>query len=494
MTRGLVSLKCERPYLFDAIARRASRRGLVRDWTAIVTPRDVRGALDTSFYRRTVDFKQFLALGGDVEPTEVERLEAAYGTPTLWDATVADRRMFSLVPAVYASNPGYRAYPHEDLVRMVGRAYRAAERMLDECEPEVVILESCSAIDEYALYRIAKTRGIKPVFITESRVRNRWFLCGDPFGISPAIGRTARELSRGIASPITEDERRFAEEVLRGIRDSAERPKSYDAAISYVRELRAVKLDRLAAFPLRAARGVLRWQREGDEDPYVPDPLRALPERIALRWRAFRDTRLAHWEAPVDGETFAYFPLQMQPEATTAIMAPAYLDLVGLAECIARAIPVTWKLYVKEHPMMLGSRAAAYYDRLRRSPNVRLINPGASSHELIRRARIVFTVTGTAAWEGAVIGTPAITFAPTPFDGCRGVHRFTRSMDQLPIFVKTVMSGHAEPHELEPLHYLVAVQRNSFEADSIAYARAGAELADVEIDRIVDALSVLQRT
>jgi hypothetical protein len=221
----------------------------------------------------------------------------------------------------------------------------------------------------------------------------------------------------------------------------------------------------------------------------VPDPARAILDRLTLRWRVLRDRHLIRWERPIPGEPFGYFPLQMQPEATTSLMAPAFLDQVGTAEAIARSLPLGWKLYVKEHPMMLGARPSRYYARLRDTPNIRVIDPSVVSHSLVASAKMVFTMTGTAAWEASVMGTPAITFAPTPFDGSHSVRRMTDSLDRLPQVIRDLLEERTPAAAYSPLDYLVAAQRHSFAGDTIAYTNTPDHLEQADVERIVDALA-----
>jgi hypothetical protein len=488
--KGLISFKCERPFLFDAVAKRARQRGVVGEWAGVVTPSEVLPRLDASFYGWLLRFPEFLAMAGRPDGAECDRLEAQYGDPTLWSAVTADRRLFSLEPSVYATNPAYRGFSHQELIRYAASAFRAAELVYERWQPQVVFLEAGTSVDEFALYRVAAVRGLRTLFITESRVRNRWFLCPDPYGVSEDITRTARALGAGQARVATAEERAFADEVLGGIRNQAERPKSYAAAIQYMSDRRAVHWDRVLSFPWTVARNVVRYLQASDEDLYVSNPARAVPHRIAMRVQVARQRWLTRWDQPVAGERFAYFPLQMQPETTTSVMAPTFLDQVNLIETIARALPMTLSLYVKEHPMMLGLRPAAYYRRLRQIPNVRLVAPDVPSHDLITRSALVLTITGTAAWEAAAIGTPAITFARTPFDGCKGIARFQAPLETLPQFVRRVLDGEAG-QAFAPEDYLVAVLRHSFPADTIAYARDPGLVADAEIDRIVTALAAV---
>lgn len=488
--KGLVSLKCERSYVHHGVVEDSLQRGLAEDWWAIVTPATVETDLRRRRgpYRKLWSFSEFMALGGDPRLDDVNEIERRYGAP-LWNAVVPDRRLYSPDRRAFAANPSFRGYRHEELIRIVGRAFRAAERVLDRTRADVVLLEGGASVDEQALYRVAHARGIPTLFLTDARVRNRWFLAADPFGQSPAIRDGARALRDGEAPPPTPDERAFAETVLRGIRERSERPASYAPAMQFIEQNAQLQPGRVLRFPLRAAESVLGYSRSAARDnPYIPDPRRQLPERLALRWRVLRDRFVTRWDRPVDGERYVYLPLQMQPEGTTSIFAPAFLDQLALTEIVARSIPLTWKLYVKENPAMWGCRSRVYYARLRGIPNVRLLRPTEPSHPLTARARLLLTITGTAAWEAAVMGTPAIKLAPTVFEGVEGIATFRQSMTDLPEFISGVLAGRHLRGEFSPTDYIVSVLRNTFAADHITYGRHPDGVPPEETRQLVDAM------
>lgn len=486
--KGLVSLKIERPYLFDGIVEECVRRNLISEWWALATPLDVLETVKrTGHYARVLGFTEFLRLGGEPRESELDEIERRHGTPTLRDVVVADRRLFTLDAGTYAHNPAYRGFSHEEVMRVIGRAFLAAEKILDELQPQLVLLESCVAVDELALYHVARARGIPAILIMDARVGNRWFLSENPRGISKEITSTAVALREG-RTPATPEERRFAEEHLSAIRERLAMPAACVDALDWIAEKREVRVGRVLGFPLKAARAFLKDREEARDNPYVPNPLRAVPDRIGYRWRILRDRRLVGWEKPVAGERFVYFPLQMQPEASTSLYAPAYLDQVALVEAIARSIPITWRLYVKEHPVMLGARPWSFYRRLQAVPSVRLIDPTVQSHDLIRTSRLVCSITGTAAWEAAAIGTPAILFGETVFSGCRGIATFDETATRLASFVHDVLDGRRLDGAFDPVDYLVAVLRNTFPADTITFAGAPGMVAAGETARIVDEL------
>jgi hypothetical protein len=86
-------------------------------------------------------------------------------------------------------------------------------------------------------------------------------------------------------------------------------------------------------------------------------------------------------------------------------------DQAHLVERIARLLPSTHELWVKQHVDSLGDWSLGWLRNLGRLPNVRLLDPRLSTFDLIRRAALVVSVAGTVSYEAALLGTPAVTVA-----------------------------------------------------------------------------------
>jgi hypothetical protein len=114
--------------------------------------------------------------------------------------------------------------------------------------------------------------------------------------------------------------------------------------------------------------------------------------------------------ARIGEEAYILLPLQVNPEASTMILAPNFVNQLVMVESLAKNIPMTHKLYVKEHPAMLGRRPREFYEEIQRFPNVRLIDAREDNFRLIRHADLVVTATGTGGWEAILMGRPVITF------------------------------------------------------------------------------------
>jgi len=164
----------------------------------------------------------------------------------------------------------------------------------------------------------------------------------------------------------------------------------------------------------------------------------------------------------------AFYPLHVQPEASIDVRGSFFSDQIKLIKDIRRSLPIDVTLVVKEHPNFLGQRGAGFFRKLRRIPNVTLVPHGLSTFDIYKRASIVFTVTGTAAYEAGLLGIPAVVFSPIYFAGlssirhCRDItdlkrvvfellDDFRRDLDADTRFMATLMAHSHEGYWTNPL-------------------------------------------
>jgi len=152
-----------------------------------------------------------------------------------------------------------------------------------------------------------------------------------------------------------------------------------------------------------------------------------LPERIGFFWRRLvNGFRLRHLYKYDDLDSIsgkvAFYGLHVQPENSIDVLGSYFSNQKKLIQDIRRALPFDTTLIVKEHPNFLGLRPPGFLTSLRRIPNVKVIHHGISTFEIYKRASIVFTVTGTTAYEAAMLGVPAVVFVPMFFSGLSAVH------------------------------------------------------------------------
>lgn len=176
----------------------------------------------------------------------------------------------------------------------------------------------------------------------------------------------------------------------------------------------------------------------------------------SVRRRLFKKNNL--FESPVKGEKYVYMPLHLIPESTTFVKAPFYINELSVIEAVSKALPPTWKLYVKEHQAMIGERGIDFYKAVKKIPNVRLvqINYYNDPKPWINYAEGVITITGTSAYEAALMGKKALVFGDVMFGVIDGIEK-VNSLEELPSLIKNF--GHVE-NEHSCAAYIKAVKRH----------------------------------
>ena len=107
--------------------------------------------------------------------------------------------------------------------------------------------------------------------------------------------------------------------------------------------------------------------------------------------------------------SYAYFPLQFQPESSSDLWNPWLNNQIETSRMLAQSMPDDLCLVVKEHPAMLGRRSCSFYEKLLKSPNVVLVDPYKNSHiEIIKNSNIVITSSITTSFEAALHRKPCV--------------------------------------------------------------------------------------
>ena len=148
-------------------------------------------------------------------------------------------------------------------------------------------------------------------------------------------------------------------------------------------------------------------------------------------------------------EPFLFYPLHEEPERTLLIGSPFYTNQIEIIRHIAKSLPITHILLVKEHPSqeVRGWRINSFYKELMKIPNVILIHPDMSFHELIKKSSLVISISGTAALESAFYEKPSIIFADTIFSNLSFVEK-VNSIPELPKIIRTSLEKKVDLSEL----------------------------------------------
>jgi hypothetical protein len=137
-------------------------------------------------------------------------------------------------------------------------------------------------------------------------------------------------------------------------------------------------------------------------------------------------------------EKFFLFTLHVQPEASTDVLAPYFVDQISVIRQIALSLPPNYRLVVKEHIPAFGSRSSDFYRNIQKIPNVWLLSDQFSNQELLKACTGVVTITGTIGWEAWCMGKPVAVFGNTRYDSLPGVYKVS-NVEQLKNWVRSVV-------------------------------------------------------
>ncbi len=313
---------------------------------------------------------------------------------------------------------------HEELQQFVCCFLDTYEERLRCFKPDLVFIVVIAALPTLALARVCEWMGIPYVVLRSARIGNRFVLSlNDSTERFYQIEQAFEEAcARGGTLPQLPPE--FKTYLDSYKTDNPEAPvwaATCNRSIDKIQKTNPLLFygDLALRFALACKRKLLppkgrdlRWKH--------PFSILSFHLRQKLAVRHFRPEQ---FDAPCDGEPYIYFPLHMTPEASTMVLSPAFTDQNALIDLLAARIPLTHKLYVKEHPTMIGCRPAGFYERIRRHTNVRLINPLVDSMALTRRADLLASITGTAAWEAILMERPVLMFGESFFSHLGLCHR-----------------------------------------------------------------------
>jgi hypothetical protein len=302
-----------------------------------------------------------------------------------------------------------------EIMRMAEVVLREIAANYDRIKPDFVLSTDIACFVSYAHFALARERGIPFWCVGSGRMPQRISVYSAGAQRWERYESLVAELGqRGLTS----DERRNAEAYLETFRDRPARPSGMKTR------------DRKPGIALSDL-GRLRYAARrffGDrENPTSIPPTRVIQQRLLRMARVRTADAAGVFEQPVAGEKFVLFPLHYQPEATTLVQAPLYVDQIALLRDIAASLPVGYRLYVKEHVSSRGRRPLSYYQQIRKIPAVRMLGPDVDTFALIRDAAAIAVITGTAGWEGLMFGKPVVSFGHVFYNLHKSVYRAGRA-------------------------------------------------------------------
>ena len=188
-----------------------------------------------------------------------------------------------------------------------------------------------------------------------------------------------------------------------------------------------------------------------------------------------------------DSTQFVYFPLQIMPERTLLISSPFNTNQIEIIKHISKSLPIGYRLYVKEHPLMIIRewRKTSFYNEILSIPNVQFLHHSIKTEDIMKKCSLVVTINGAAGLEAAIHKKPSILFSDFSFSILPSVYQL-KSIDELPVAIRQSLHKKVNPNDVAK--YLNLLEANSFDFDLFGFDLAyhdyfyyGGNLINVEI-------------
>lgn len=385
--------------LFHPIATILSGRG-VTQWSGFVWGQQQARAIGEGYDPLAIFTRDFLPQCDDGNAPDLDwlaRRESELG--------VSIQRMLAAERHLLAGRN------FDQIMRMAEVGLRQIAETYERAQPDFIFSEDVSCFHSYAHFVVARERGIPFWSIGSGRLAKRISIYVSGMQKLERVERVFTELrNRGLRP----DERGTAAEYLTAFRNRPARPPGM--------QTRAQRPGLGLGEAARLRHAASRFLGDRD-DPTAVGPISAVRSRLTRMARiAVADARRV-FEKPVAGEKYVLFPLHFQPESSTMVQAPLYVDQLSLLRDIGTSLPAGYRLYVKEHVSSRGRRPIDYYAAIRAIPAARLLGPDEDTWTLIREAAAVAVITGTVGWEALMFGKPVLTFGEVYFNMHPSVYR-----------------------------------------------------------------------
>ncbi|MCF8031895.1 MAG: hypothetical protein K9K66_00105 [Desulfarculaceae bacterium] len=424
------------------------------------------------------------ALSQAADPTVLAGLEQRLGAPHLWDAMVADRRIYLGPKAVFTQDYAPR-WSHEQMLSILQQTATGLERLCDELRPDMVVSFICVTAADYLGWRVAAARGIPYLNLRPTRIQNYFYAGESPLEPSGWLwAEYERRLAAGGHEPEAAaylDQARGGSARYEGVIPPSAKPME-----------QALGAGAQPGIKERLGRAWGQWrdyQAKYQADPSVPPlasqtwyrrvvkPLRARMLDCKLRGAYARPEDL-----PENG--FAFFPLHKEPEVTLLVYSRPYLNQIEACRLIAASLPLGMPLVVKEHPGGVGTRKPGYYAKLRAIPNLVLAPPDVDARRYLERAALCAVIAGSVGFEALLLQKPVITLGNAPFNCLPD--SMLRQADrplELSAQVAGLLAGHRHD-EAALLAYLGAMMDASLPLDwySLMLGRQGVHVVGAQGD------------
>ena len=398
--------------------------------------------------QKIVNFKKKWFLKDHISITTKEpdlkylsNFEKKYGI-SIWKLAFSD--------TIFYKYNQYYNFKKNEILSVIEQECKLFEKIIDEVNPDYLIIKITDASHMRLLQLLCSVKGIRVLSLGFTRFGYRSYI-GSDNDVIDQIDNESKKIS-------TTKNKTF-EELETYLKGYSLQDKTWG------NKFQSSKSQWLKA-GLQFLSLTLDQNYRKDYTHFGRTPLKAIINEVffSIKRKIRKKFLDENTKKNIVNEPFVYFPLQLEPERTLLIPAPYFSNQLEVIKNIAKALPIDYKLLVKEHPMqkVRAWRDIKYYKEILELQNVELIHPSITNEEMIKKCKIVITATGTGGLEAALYEKPSIVLADVNYQTLPSVHRIT-NFEELYKKIKSIVNQEVKLEDFENLTNIVL--ENSFEID-----------------------------
>jgi len=169
-------------------------------------------------------------------------------------------------------------------------------------------------------------------------------------------------------------------------------------------------------------------------------------------------------------DKYILFPLQTEAESALLIESPLQNDQIEIIKKISKAMPIDYKLIVKEHPMAKSRswRSVETYQKIMEIPRVKLLHPDVKIQEIIKKISLVITISSNVALDALFSQKPVMMFAENYISVIPSIHKI-KNILELPDDIEKMLKQKVNPADLEK--YIQFSEKISFKFNPLAFTQ-----------------------
>ena len=366
-------------------------------------------------------------------------------------------------------------FSYDNSLEMVSQIYQFLQFIFEKEKPNAVISESPSDLFNAIVYYFCQLNKVPYLGIMASRFKDRIEVY-DLETTCSKYEKTFREINN---DNISNEEKQFAKNFIEKFVSHQELPsyigseKVYFSHFGfvkhYIKRIRELFRPRFQYFLNRRHFRKLDYESEAIFKNGFLALFKAEQRKFRILSQKSIFSRLKNLN---NNQRFFLFPLHFQPESSVSVWATYYNDQLNTIKNIAFALPLPYKLYVKEHPTAVGTKPRSFYKELKKLPNVVLISLHENVENLIKKSSGVITLTNTIGIEAALVGKPVYVLGNV-FYSYHPLCRKVKNFEELKSKIEEDLVNKPSVDNLEDINYrfITSYFRNTIKGDMLSVSR-----------------------